>query len=114
MFKGNHFSPFYIKSCNLLSLLSGSQSGLNTVQVLCPIMAKEDKETLIALAINGIINWRETDREDPDKRTHTHTHIYANIHVGYSGLEVRAVCHRCVRMPGSSAVLSRGQHTGAE
>lgn len=43
------------------SLLSGSQSGLNTVQVLCPIMAKEDKETLIALAINGIINWRETD-----------------------------------------------------
>lgn len=60
----------------LLSLLSGSQSRLNTVQVLTPIMAREDKETLVALAINGIINWRETDRENTDKRARTHTHIH--------------------------------------
>lgn len=100
----------------LLSLLSGSQSRLNTVQVLTPIMAREDKETLVALAINGIINWRETDRENTDKRARarTHTLTYAKIHVCYSGLEVRAVCHRCVRVPGSSAVLSKGQHTSAE
>uniref|UniRef100_H3CX74 E3 ubiquitin-protein ligase listerin n=1 Tax=Tetraodon nigroviridis TaxID=99883 RepID=H3CX74_TETNG len=45
------------------SLLSGSQSRLNTVQVLCPIMAQEDKESLAALAVNGIISWRETDRK---------------------------------------------------
>lgn len=65
----------------LLSLLSGSQSRLNTVQVLTPIMAREDKETLVALAINGIINWREIDRENTDKRARTHTYICQNSHL---------------------------------
>ncbi|XP_029704196.1 E3 ubiquitin-protein ligase listerin isoform X2 [Takifugu rubripes] len=43
------------------SLLSGWQSRLNTVQVLCPFMTQDERETLVALATSGIINWRETD-----------------------------------------------------
>uniref|UniRef100_A0A096M1G1 E3 ubiquitin-protein ligase listerin n=1 Tax=Poecilia formosa TaxID=48698 RepID=A0A096M1G1_POEFO len=36
-------------------------SKLSTLQVLCPLMAKEDRETLIALATAGIINWQEDE-----------------------------------------------------
>ncbi|PWA23009.1 hypothetical protein CCH79_00001849 [Gambusia affinis] len=36
-------------------------SKLSTLQVLCPLMAKEDRETLIALATAGIINWEEDE-----------------------------------------------------
>lgn len=98
------------KILSLLSLLSGSQSRLNTVQVLCPIMTKEQRETLVALAISGIINWCETDREDTDKQT-----IRQNSRLlCWTTGSVCAVCHRCVRVSGSSAVLSKGQYTGAE
>ncbi|XP_029304637.1 E3 ubiquitin-protein ligase listerin [Cottoperca gobio] len=37
------------------------QSKLSTLQVLCPTMTKEDRETLVALATAGIINWQEND-----------------------------------------------------
>ncbi|XP_056140651.1 E3 ubiquitin-protein ligase listerin isoform X2 [Lampris incognitus] len=43
------------------SLFPVSQSRLSTLQVLCPTMTKEDRETLTALAIAGIINWQEDD-----------------------------------------------------
>ncbi|XP_017273716.1 E3 ubiquitin-protein ligase listerin [Kryptolebias marmoratus] len=43
------------------SLFPVSQSKLSTVQVLCPVMTKEDKETLVALATAGLINWQEND-----------------------------------------------------
>ncbi|XP_044078917.1 E3 ubiquitin-protein ligase listerin [Siniperca chuatsi] len=38
-----------------------SRSKMSTLQVLCPTMTKEDRETLIALATAGIINWQEND-----------------------------------------------------
>ncbi|KAF3706549.1 E3 ubiquitin-protein ligase listerin [Channa argus] len=38
-----------------------SQSKLSTLQVLCPIMTKEDRETLIFLATAGLINWQQND-----------------------------------------------------
>lgn len=38
-----------------------SLSKLNTLQVLCPLMTAEDRETLIALATAGIINWQENE-----------------------------------------------------
>eukprot|EP00064_Thunnus_orientalis_P010735 superscaffoldBa00001484_g10762 len=43
------------------SLFPVSQSKLSTLQVLCPTMTKEDRETLVALATSGIINWQEND-----------------------------------------------------
>lgn len=47
-----------------------SQSKLSTLQVLCPNMKKEDRETLVAVATAGLVNWQENDSEN----THTHTH----------------------------------------
>ncbi|XP_076024787.1 E3 ubiquitin-protein ligase listerin [Genypterus blacodes] len=38
-----------------------TQSGLSTLQVLCPTMSSDDRETLVALATAGIINWQEDD-----------------------------------------------------
>ncbi|XP_034539490.1 E3 ubiquitin-protein ligase listerin [Notolabrus celidotus] len=43
------------------SLFPVSQSKLSTLQVLCPTMTREDKETLITLATAGIINWEENN-----------------------------------------------------
>lgn len=43
------------------SLFPVSQSKLSTLQVLCPTMTIEDRETLVALATAGIINWQEND-----------------------------------------------------
>lgn len=43
------------------SLFPVSQSKLSTLQVLCPTMTKADRETLVALATAGIINWQEND-----------------------------------------------------
>ncbi|XP_032432483.1 E3 ubiquitin-protein ligase listerin [Xiphophorus hellerii] len=43
------------------SLFPVNLSKLSTLQVLCPLMAKEDRETLIALATAGIINWQEEE-----------------------------------------------------
>ncbi|XP_008425391.1 E3 ubiquitin-protein ligase listerin [Poecilia reticulata] len=43
------------------SLFPVNLSKLSTLQVLCPLMAKEDRETLIALATAGIINWQEDE-----------------------------------------------------
>uniref|UniRef100_A0A8C9ZA49 E3 ubiquitin-protein ligase listerin n=1 Tax=Sander lucioperca TaxID=283035 RepID=A0A8C9ZA49_SANLU len=48
-----------------------SQSKLSTLQVLCPTMTQKDRETLVALATAGIINWQENDGEN----THINTHI---------------------------------------
>lgn len=53
----------------LVSLFPVSQSNLSTLQVLCPTMTKEDRETLVALATSGIINWQENDSEN----THINT-----------------------------------------
>lgn len=47
----------------LVSLLPVSQSKLSTLQVLCPVMTMEDRETLVALATAGIINWQENGGE---------------------------------------------------
>lgn len=41
------------------SLFPVSQSKLSTLQVLCPTMTTEDRETLVALATAGLINWQE-------------------------------------------------------
>uniref|UniRef100_A0A8C4NMU6 E3 ubiquitin-protein ligase listerin n=1 Tax=Dicentrarchus labrax TaxID=13489 RepID=A0A8C4NMU6_DICLA len=47
----------YIENCLcLVSLFPVSQSKLSTLQVLCPTMNKEDRDTLVALATAGIIN----------------------------------------------------------
>ncbi|XP_028277901.1 E3 ubiquitin-protein ligase listerin isoform X2 [Parambassis ranga] len=43
------------------SLFPVSQSKLNTLQVLCPSMKREDKEDLVALATAGLINWQDND-----------------------------------------------------
>uniref|UniRef100_A0A8C9Z2U3 E3 ubiquitin-protein ligase listerin n=1 Tax=Sander lucioperca TaxID=283035 RepID=A0A8C9Z2U3_SANLU len=43
------------------SLFPVSQSKLSTLQVLCPTMTQKDRETLVALATAGIINWQEND-----------------------------------------------------
>ncbi|KAA8586931.1 hypothetical protein FQN60_000767 [Etheostoma spectabile] len=43
------------------SLFPVSQSKLSTLQVLCPTMSQKDRETLVALATAGIINWQEND-----------------------------------------------------
>ncbi|KAI3373165.1 hypothetical protein L3Q82_006491 [Scortum barcoo] len=43
------------------SLFPVSHSKLSTLQVLCPTMTRNDRETLIALATAGIINWQEND-----------------------------------------------------
>ncbi|XP_026184663.1 E3 ubiquitin-protein ligase listerin isoform X2 [Mastacembelus armatus] len=43
------------------SLFPVSQSKLSTLQVLCPTMTKEDRETLVTLATAGIINWQENE-----------------------------------------------------
>lgn len=47
--------------CSADSLFPVSQSKLSTLQVLCPAMKKEDRETLVALATAGLINWQEND-----------------------------------------------------
>ncbi|XP_054611847.1 E3 ubiquitin-protein ligase listerin [Dunckerocampus dactyliophorus] len=43
------------------SLLPVTQSKLSTLQVLCPTLSQEDRETLVTLATAGIINWEEDD-----------------------------------------------------
>lgn len=43
------------------SLFPVSQSKLSTLQVLCPIMTQEDRETLVALATAGLVNWQENE-----------------------------------------------------
>uniref|UniRef100_A0AAQ5YDT3 E3 ubiquitin-protein ligase listerin n=1 Tax=Amphiprion ocellaris TaxID=80972 RepID=A0AAQ5YDT3_AMPOC len=45
----------------LSSLFPVSQSKLSTLQVLCPIMTQEDRETLVALATAGLVNWQENE-----------------------------------------------------
>lgn len=105
----------HIEYClSLLSLFSVSQSKLSTLQVLCPTMTKEDRETLIALATAGIINWQENDGEN----THTHTRARSHTHKRtYRHFEQSkrwsflAVCHRCVWVSGGAAVLSKSRHT---
>lgn len=52
---------FMMQNIFFNSLFPVTQSKLNTVQVLCPVMTKEDRETLIALATAGLINWQEND-----------------------------------------------------
>ncbi|KAM9788487.1 E3 ubiquitin-protein ligase listerin [Neosynchiropus ocellatus] len=44
---------------NSLRPLSGSK--LSTLQVLCPFLSQDERETLVALASAGIINWQESD-----------------------------------------------------
>ncbi|XP_062341388.1 E3 ubiquitin-protein ligase listerin [Osmerus eperlanus] len=39
-----------------------SESTLSTLQVLCPALSTEEKETLLAMATAGILNWQEDDR----------------------------------------------------
>ncbi|XP_061596611.1 E3 ubiquitin-protein ligase listerin [Cololabis saira] len=41
------------------SLFPVSPSKLSTLQVLCPVMTREDRETLLTLATAGLINWQE-------------------------------------------------------
>uniref|UniRef100_A0A672HLM2 E3 ubiquitin-protein ligase listerin n=1 Tax=Salarias fasciatus TaxID=181472 RepID=A0A672HLM2_SALFA len=41
------------------SLFPVSQSKLSTLQVLCPTMTTEDRETLVTLATAGLVNWQE-------------------------------------------------------
>uniref|UniRef100_A0A3Q2QVQ9 E3 ubiquitin-protein ligase listerin n=1 Tax=Fundulus heteroclitus TaxID=8078 RepID=A0A3Q2QVQ9_FUNHE len=43
------------------SLFPVSLSKLSTLQVLCPLMTEEDRDTLITLATAGIINWQENE-----------------------------------------------------
>ncbi|KAM9729215.1 E3 ubiquitin-protein ligase listerin [Menidia menidia] len=43
------------------SLFPVSQSKLSTLQVLCPAMTSDDRETLITLATAGLVNWQEND-----------------------------------------------------
>ncbi|XP_061607193.1 E3 ubiquitin-protein ligase listerin [Phyllopteryx taeniolatus] len=43
------------------SLLPVSPSKLTSLQVLCPTMTQEERQTLVALATAGIINWEEDD-----------------------------------------------------
>ncbi|XP_026038104.1 E3 ubiquitin-protein ligase listerin isoform X1 [Astatotilapia calliptera] len=43
------------------SLFPVSQSKLNTLQVLCPSMSNEDRESLVALATAGLVNWQEDE-----------------------------------------------------
>ncbi|XP_053188259.1 E3 ubiquitin-protein ligase listerin [Scomber japonicus] len=43
------------------SLFPGSESKLSTLQVLCSYMTKDDRETLVALAASGIINWQDNE-----------------------------------------------------
>uniref|UniRef100_A0A3Q2YAX3 E3 ubiquitin-protein ligase listerin n=1 Tax=Hippocampus comes TaxID=109280 RepID=A0A3Q2YAX3_HIPCM len=50
---------FALFSC--LSLWPMSPSKLSTLQVLCPIMTQEERQSLVALATAGIINWEEDD-----------------------------------------------------
>lgn len=64
------------------SFLPLSKSKLSTLQVLCPVMNKEDRETLIALATAGIISWQENDSEN----THTNTFVHTKILTCCSGL----------------------------
>lgn len=64
---------------SLLSLFPVSQSKLSTLQVLCPTMTKEDRETLVALATAGIISWQENDGENTHLNTHTHKCIYRHF-----------------------------------
>uniref|UniRef100_A0A672HLZ2 E3 ubiquitin-protein ligase listerin n=1 Tax=Salarias fasciatus TaxID=181472 RepID=A0A672HLZ2_SALFA len=45
--------------CVFLSLFPVSQSKLSTLQVLCPTMTTEDRETLVTLATAGLVNWQE-------------------------------------------------------
>nr|XP_046266953.1 E3 ubiquitin-protein ligase listerin isoform X2 [Scatophagus argus] len=46
---------------NADSLFPVSRSKLSTLQVLCPTMNRNDRETLVALATAGIVNWQEND-----------------------------------------------------
>lgn len=65
----------HIEYClSLLSLFPVSQSKLSTLQVLCPTMTKEDRETLVALATAGIINRQENDGENTHTHARSHTH----------------------------------------
>nr|XP_057943089.1 E3 ubiquitin-protein ligase listerin [Doryrhamphus excisus] len=43
------------------SLLPVTRSKLSTLQVLCPSLSQDDRETLVTLATAGIINWEEDD-----------------------------------------------------
>lgn len=59
----------------LTSLFPVSQSKLNTLQVLCPSMTNEDRESLVALATAGLVNWQE------DESKNTHMNIHTNAHM---------------------------------
>ncbi|XP_053703899.1 E3 ubiquitin-protein ligase listerin [Synchiropus splendidus] len=41
------------------SLMPLSGSKLSTLQVLCPFLSKDERETLVTLATAGIVNWQE-------------------------------------------------------
>uniref|UniRef100_A0A8C5E2F3 E3 ubiquitin-protein ligase listerin n=1 Tax=Gouania willdenowi TaxID=441366 RepID=A0A8C5E2F3_GOUWI len=46
---------------DLKKLFGSADSKLNTLQVLCPTLSAQDKETLVTLATAGLINWQEND-----------------------------------------------------
>lgn len=56
-----HSKPLRKLYGNIDSLFPVSQSKLSTLQVLCPTMSKDDRETYLALATAGIINWQENE-----------------------------------------------------
>lgn len=74
----------------LTSLFPVSQSKLNTLQVLCPSMSNEDRESLVALATAGLVNWQE----DESKNTHMniHTNFYKCTHAYFVLEEVNNNC----------------------
>uniref|UniRef100_A0A7N6AF49 E3 ubiquitin-protein ligase listerin n=1 Tax=Anabas testudineus TaxID=64144 RepID=A0A7N6AF49_ANATE len=56
-----HTMSYILKIVCFISLFPACQSKLSTLQVLCPIMTKEDRETLVTLATAGLINWQQND-----------------------------------------------------
>ncbi|KAJ8412537.1 hypothetical protein AAFF_G00128730 [Aldrovandia affinis] len=56
-----------------------TEHSLCTIQVLCPSLDNEEKESLIALSISELLNWQDTDQGD-----------------GFSGTACLAVLHCCL------------------
>ncbi|XP_056322426.1 E3 ubiquitin-protein ligase listerin isoform X1 [Danio aesculapii] len=64
----NKTDPSDIKSLygNVESFFPLSEHSVNTLQVLCPFLASEDRESLIALCVAELLNWQDREHDCSD------------------------------------------------
>ncbi|XP_073685432.1 E3 ubiquitin-protein ligase listerin [Garra rufa] len=63
--QNSNMEPSHIKSLygNVECFFPLSENSVSTLQVLCPFLASEDRESLIALCVAELLNWQDREKD---------------------------------------------------